>query len=433
MTSEETLLRALFAAAIASAAPANCLPPFLPPPPRGKLIILAGGKAAASMTAAALAHYRENFPSQMTRVSGLAVTRRLHTCPTAPIELIEAGHPIPDAIGATASERILDLAGSAQADDLVLVLLSGGASALWVAPALGVDLAAKQALTKALLRAGANILEINTVRRHLSRIKGGRLAKATAGASVLTLAISDVPGDDPVTIGSGPTAPDPSTLADARAVLTRYRLAPSPPIGAALSDPANESPKPGDPDFLRTRYEIVARPKQALAAAAEVAAKAGYQPILLGDAIEGEARAVATAHARLARELAAGGGRLALLSGGELTVRVTGAGKGGPNQEYALALALALGEDPRFHALAGDTDGSDGGDGAPDAPAGAIVDMSLLKRAAMRGLDAAAFLANNDSTSFLTALAASLSTGPTLTNVNDFRAILVDSEKAIAR
>jgi hydroxypyruvate reductase len=308
----------------------------------------------------------------------------------------------------------------------VLVLMSGGASALWTAPVAGVAFADKQALTKDLLRCGARISEINTVRRHISRIKGGKLAAAAGRAEVITLAISDVPGDEPAAIGSGPTVADPTTLADAREVLARYKITPAPAIAAALADPANETLKPGDPVLARSRYEIVAAPKASLAAAQARLEAEGYRVVTLGDALEGEAREVAKEHARLALDAKARGERAAILSGGELTVTVTGTGSGGPNQEYALSLAIALDGAAGISGIAADTDGTDGGGGNPDDPAGALVLPDTLARARALQLNAATFLANNDSTGFFRAVGGLVDRGPTQTNVNDFRAILVD-------
>jgi hydroxypyruvate reductase len=340
--------------------------------------------------------------------------------------MIEAGHPIPDAAGLESAAQALRLAESAGADDLVLVLMSGGASANWIAPA-GITFAEKQAVTRALLRSGANIGEINTVRKHLSRIKGGRLARAAHPARVVTRAISDVPGDDPAVIGSGPTVPDPSTLADARAILEKFNLDVPPAVTRALSDAANESPKPADPVFAQSDYVLVARPADAFAAARKAAERAGREVVFLGDRVEGEAREIAAAHARLARELQAAGRRAVILSGGELTVTIRGKGRGGPNQEYALALSLALAGTTGIAALAADTDGTDGGGGAADDPAGARLDGQTATRARALGLDPAAFLADNDSTGFFERAGGLLRPGPTFTNVNDFRAIVVDS------
>jgi hydroxypyruvate reductase len=340
--------------------------------------------------------------------------------------MLEAGHPIPTAAGVEAANRALELADGAREDDLVLVLLSGGASANWIAPAQGLTLADKQAVTRALLRSGANIGEINTVRKHLSRIKGGRLAQRASRAHILTLAISDVPGDDPAVIGSGPTVPDPTTLADARAIVARYKLELPDVVTRALANPDNESPKPNDAIFAKSEFKLIARPADAFRAAEREARMLGYEPVLLGDRIEGEAREIAREHAALALALQKQGRRAVLLSGGELTVTIRGQGRGGPNQEYALALAIALGGAPGIAALAGDTDGTDGGAGSPDDPAGAAIDPNTLNRAQTRGLDPAHFLADNDSTGFFTRLGDLVETGPTWTNVNDFRAIVVD-------
>ena len=312
------------------------------------------------------------------------------------------------------------------ADDLVLVLLSGGASANWIAPAAGLTLEEKQSTTRALLKSGAAIGEINTVRKHLSRIKGGRLAKRAYPAKVVTLAISDVPGDDPAVIGSGPTVPDPSTLADAREIATRYRLQLPDAVRHALDDPANDTPKPGDAVFAGTDYRIVARPADALTAAAERAAAAGYECINLGGRLQGEARDVAADHARLALAVRAEGRRAVILSGGELTVTLRGQGQGGPNQEYALSLAIHLGGASGIAGLAADTDGTDGGSGRPNDPAGAFVDATTLTRAKIAGLDPAAFLADNNSGGFFNGIGDLFRPGPTFTNVTDFRAIVVD-------
>jgi glycerate 2-kinase len=420
-------LEDLFRAAVAAAHPATCLEAHLPAPPaEGRLIVLAAGKAAGSMTEVAERHYLEALDLPESRLAGLAVTRHGYARPTRVLPVIEAGHPVPDQASLDAATKTLALADAAQERDLVLVLMSGGASANWIAPAPGLALAEKQAVTRALLKSGAAIGEMNTVRKHLSRIKGGRLAAHAHPARVVTLAISDVPGDDPAVIGSGPTVPDPSTLADARAIVERRHLDLPPAAVRALADPANESPKPGDPIFTRTEFRLVARPADAFRAVQAKVAAAGWEPVFLGDRLEGEAREVAAAHARLARDIQAAGRRAVILSGGELTVTLAGRGRGGPNQEYALALAVALAGAPGIAALAGDTDGTDGGGGSADDPAGALIDATTLARAASRGLDPAAFLADNDSTGFFTRLGDLLTPGPTATNINDFRAIVVD-------
>jgi glycerate 2-kinase len=421
------LLRQLFLAAVAAAHPDGCLPAHLPLPPKsGRLFILAAGKAAGAMAEAAERHYLDTLQLPPHRLGGCAVARHGYGRPLKRVEMIEAGHPIPDAAGLGAAERALELAGAAARDDLVLVLISGGASANWIAPVAGITLAEKQAVTRALLRCGAAIGEINTVRKHLSRIKGGRLALAAHPAKLVTLAISDVPGDLPTVIGSGPTVGDASTLAEARAVVQRYRLELPDAVTRALANPANETLKPDYSIFATTEFKLIARPLDAFRAAEASVRTAGYDCVFLGDRIEGEARAVAAEHAKLALKLQAQGRRTIILSGGELTVTLRGKGRGGPNQEYALALACTLAGAPGITALAADTDGTDGGGGAPDDPAGAFIDRSTLARARALGLDPAAFFADNDSTGFFTPLNDLLKTGPTCTNVNDFRAILVD-------
>jgi hydroxypyruvate reductase len=346
--------------------------------------------------------------------------------------MVEAGHPIPDAAGLESAARALKIAESAGPDDLVLALISGGASANWIAPA-GITFAEKQAVTRALLRSGAGIGEINTVRKHLSAIKGGRLARAAYPARVVTLAISDVPGDDPAVVGSGPTVPDPSTLADAQAIIARYKLDLPEAVTRALNDPGNESPKPGDPAFTGTEYKLIARPADSFRAAEAAVKAAGYECVFLGANVEGEARQVAAEQARMARDLQAAGRRAVILSGGELTVTIRGKGRGGPNQEYALALAIALEAARSIAALAADTDGTDGGEGSAEDPAGASVDGETALRARELGLDPASFLADNDSRGFFERLGGLLRPGPTFTNVNDFRAILVDSQMEPAR
>jgi glycerate 2-kinase len=422
--SSRRFLEALYDAAVAAAHPANSLARHLPaPPPAGRLIILAAGKAAGAMTEVAEAHYLRRMDPAL--IAGLTVTRRGYERPTRVVASRVAGHPNPDAESLSAAEQALAFAAQAGEHDLVLVLLSGGASANWIAPAPGLTLAHKQAVNRALLGSGAAIGEINTVRKHLSRIKGGRLAQCAYPATVVTLAISDVPGDDPAVIGSGPTVPDPTTLADARAVVARLRLDLPEAVGRALADAANETPKPGAAAFARTAFRLVARPADAFRAAEAAAGAAGYDCVFLGDRIEGEARTVGAAHAALAARTRYGRPTV-ILSGGELTVTVRGRGRGGPNQEYALALAQALEGAPGIAALAGDTDGTDGGRGGAHDPAGAFIDETTLLRARQCGLDPAAFLAENDSTSFFEQLGDLLRPGPTCTNVNDFRAILVN-------
>jgi glycerate 2-kinase len=409
----------LYRTAVAAAHPAACLPPCLPTPPVGKLIILAAGKAAGSMAEVAEGFYLDRLKLPPDRLTGVAVARHGYGRPTRVVTMIEAGHPVPDAAGLKAAERALALADSATLDDLVLVLMSGGASANWIAPTQGVSFADKQAVTRALLRSGAHIGEINCVRKHLSRIKGGRLARRAYPARIVTIAISDVPGNDPAVIGSGPTVPDPSTLADARAIVAKYELVLPDSVARALADARN-------PAFVASQFTLAARPADALRAAEAAVHAAGYDFVSLGDRVEGEARAVAVEHAALARQLRAKAGRAVIVSGGELTVTIRGQGRGGPNQEYALALAIALAGMPAMAALAGDTDGTDGGTGAATDPAGAVIDGATVARATALGLDPAAFLADNDSTGFFAGLGDLLLPGPTFTNVNDFRAIVVD-------
>ena len=425
-TRSRDLLESLFHSAVAAAHPSRCLPPRLPEPPaRGQLIVLAAGKAAGSLTEVAEAHYLARLPQD--RLSGIAVTRHGYGRPTKLIPVVEAGHPVPDEASLAGAEKMLTIADSAGADDLVLVLLSGGASANLIAPAPGIGFTDKQAATRAILRSGANIGEFNCVRKHLSRIKGGRLTKHAHPAKVVTLAISDVPGDDPAVIGSGPTVPDPTTLADARAIVAKYRLDLPQAVIRALDNPGNELPKPGDAVFAKTEYRILARPADALAAAQARAQEAGYDCVILGDRLQGEAREVAAAHARLARDYAAQNRRIVILSGGELTVTLRGNGQGGPNQEYALALAIHIDGAKGIAAMAADTDGTDGGRGRPDDPAGAFIDETTLIRARTAGLDPAAFLADNNSTGFFNGIGDLFVPGPTFTNVTDFRAIVVDT------
>jgi hydroxypyruvate reductase len=419
-------LERLYRTVVDAAHPSTCLPAHLPPLPSGRLIVLAAGKAAGAMTEVAERHYLDGGLAP-DRLDGLAVTRVGYGRPTRHITMVEAGHPVPDAAGLAATERTLALADRAGTDDCVLALISGGASANWIAPAQGLTLADKQAVTRALLRSGATIGEINAVRKHLSRIKGGRLARCVHPARLVTLAISDVPGDDPAVIGSGPTVPDPTTLADARTALARYRIEAPERVRQALADPANESPKPGDAIFRRSDFRLIARPADAFQAAEAAVRDAGRECIFLGDSLEGEAREVARAHATLARTIQSQGRKAVILSGGELTVTMRGKGQGGRCQEYALALTVALEGTSGIALLAADTDGTDGGEGLPDDPAGAYADADSIVRARQSGLDPAVFLADNDSTGFFTRVGGLLRTGPTFTNVNDFRAILVDS------
>lgn len=434
------LLRDLYEGAVHAAHPKGCLAPHLPPvPANGRLIVIGAGKAAAAMAQVTERHYLE--AGHVGRITGCLTPPHGYVAALAEaapehLALAEARHPTPDAASEVAAGRAHALAASATANDHVLVLLSGGASSLWAAPA-GIDLATKTALTRGLLKSGADIHEMNTVRRHLSRIKGGRLAEAASKAGrIVTLAISDVPGDDPSTIGSGPTVPDATTLADAKAVLER--LAPRmsalgldvpEAVRVALDDPRNETPKPGAPVFAKADYRIIATPRMALDRAGGIAAAAGYRVIDLGDRVTGEARHVAREHARMALEARRRGERVAILSGGELEVTVRNRdGRGGRSQEYALALAIALDGSSAISAIAADTDGIDGGEGLVTDPAGAIVSGATVGEGRSRHMDAMAALDNNDARPYLDALDLLVTRGPTHTNVNDFRAILVDPD-----
>lgn len=413
-------LRHLFDVAVRAADPMTCLASALPDlPDNGRLIVLGAGKAAGRMAEAVEAALPDRA------LDGLVVTRHGYARPTRHIRVVEAAHPVPDAAGETAAREILEIARAARAGDLILFLMSGGASSLLALPASGVSLADKQTVTRSLLRAGATIGEINSVRKHLSAIKGGRLAAAAAPARLVTLAISDVPGDDPAVIGSGPTVPDPSTLADARTVIERWSIDLPASVAARFAEPGAETPKPGDPAFAGSDYRMIARPAVSLREAAAFAEAEGFTPIVLGDALEGEARDIAREHAKLAKSIRDGGHDVrppaVVLSGGELTVTITGNGHGGPNREYALALALDLEGAKGISALAADTDGVDGSDDT----AGALIGPTSLARAAALGLDPAAALAANDSGGFFDQLGDALVTGPTYTNVNDFRAIII--------
>jgi hydroxypyruvate reductase len=412
-------LRNLFDAAIAAAQPARCVPPHLPPPPRGRLLVIGAGKASAAMARAVEDHWQG-------RLSGLVVTRYGYEVACERIEIVGAAHPVPDASGYAAALRMLELVRGLHADDLVLALISGGGSALLPLPDAGLDLADKREVNRALLTCGATIGEMNCVRRHLSAIKGGRLAAACHPARVLTLLMSDVPGDRPLDIASGPTVADPTTCADALEILRRYRIELPPHLYAHLESGRGESVKPGDARLAGVETRLIAAPQLALEAAAAASRAAGIDAHILSDAVEGEAREVGKVMAALARQVADRGQPLrtpcVLLSGGETTVTVRGSGRGGRNVEFLLALALALGAHPRIHALAGDTDGVDG----QDEIAGAIVRPDTLARAWALGLPPREHLDANDGHGFFGALGDSVVTGPTLTNVNDFRAILIE-------
>jgi len=422
----------MFDAAVARAQPSLCLPPHLPaPPPGGRLLVLACGKSGAQMSEACEAHYLDGGLIDPHGLVGICVTRHGYGRPLRRIRLVEAGHPVPDEAGLKGTADVLALAERAGPDDLALVLVSGGGSANWIAPATGLTIADKQSITRALLASGAPISAINTVRKHLSRIKGGRLAARLNPARSLTLAISDVPGDDPSVIASGPTVPDPTSAADALALLHRWTIAIPPQVQAVLGSSDGETPKPGDPLFAAAEFRIIARPADSLEAAAAIGRAAGYDVVVLGDALEGEAADIGEAHGRMARDALAANRRVVFLSGGELTVTLRGNGKGGPNQEYALALAMAIAGAEGISALAADTDGTDGGSGAATDPAGAFADSATCVRAAAASLNAANFLKNNNSTRFFERLGDLLITGPTGTNVNDFRGVVVDSQTSV--
>jgi glycerate 2-kinase len=412
------LLRRMFDAAIDAAQPALCVPRHLPHPPRGRLVVIGAGKASAAMARAV----EDNWRGEL---SGLVVTRYGYSVPCRRIEIVEAAHPVPDAAGLAAAGRILQSVQNLGPEDLVLCLISGGGSALLVLPLPGLTLEDKQAVNRALLKSGATIREMNCVRRHLSAVKGGRLGAACHPAKVITLLISDVPGDDPVDIASGPTVADPTTCADALAILRRYAIAVPANVLGLLESGRGESLKPGDPRLAGAETRMIAAPQMALEAAAEVARQAGIAPMILGDSIEGEARDVGKVMAGIARQVATHGQPCVppcvLLSGGETTVTVRGDGRGGRNVEFLLALGIALDRQPGVYAIAGDTDGVDGS----AEVAGAILTPDSLTRAQDRGINPRSSLANNDGHGFFESLGDAVVTGPTLTNVNDFRAILI--------
>jgi hydroxypyruvate reductase len=416
-SAHRALLRAMFDSAVAAAAPALCVPPNLPEPPRGRTIVVGAGKAAAAMAAAVEANWRGPL-------EGVVVTRYGHGAPTRHIRVVEASHPVPDEAGPAAARAILDCVRGLTPDDLVLCLISGGGSALLALPGGDLNLADKQAINRALLKSGAHIGEMNCVRKHLSAIKGGRLAAAAMPARVVSLIISDVPGDDLSIIASGPTVADASTQADARRILAKYGIAMSERIARHLADPGNETPKPGDRAFDHVSNVLIATPQDSLEAAAAVAREAGFAPLILGNAIEGEARECAIVHAGIALQAAGYSQPIAppcaIISGGETTVTVRGKGRGGRNAEFLLGLAIALQGRAGISALAADTDGIDGS----EDNAGAIIDPETIARAAEARLDVAARLADNDAYSVFSTLGDLVVTGPTLTNVNDFRVML---------
>ncbi len=415
-----TLLRSMFEAAVASAQPALCLPPFLPKtPPKGRFIVIGAGKAGAAMARSVEDHWQGPL-------EGLVVTRYGYNVPCRHIEIIEAAHPVPDQAGAEAARRMLAYVGGLTPDDLVLCLISGGGSALLSLPLAGLTLAGKQEINAELLRCGATISEMNCVRRHLSAVKGGRLGAACHPARLVTLLISDVPGDNPVDIASGPTIADPTGCAEALSIIERYGIELPPAARDLLEQGLGESVKPGDPRLMGSTHHLIAAPQITLDAAAEIGRAAGYPVHILGDALEGEARDVGLVMAGIARQVAARGQPFTrpciLLSGGETTVTVKGFGRGGRNVEFLLALCLALDGLPGVHALAGDTDGVDGA----EEIAGALCGPDSLARAASLGLSARAELDDNNGHGFFEALGDQLITGPTHTNVNDFRAILIE-------
>ncbi|MEM6489375.1 MAG: glycerate kinase [Pseudomonadota bacterium] len=422
-TACRALLRRLFDAAVAAADPMAMLARHLPPPAAGRTVVVGAGKASARMAEALVAAWPDEARD---RLSGLVVTRYGHACPAGPIQIVEAAHPVPDEAGRAGAERMLAMMYHLDADDRVIALISGGGSALLTLPGAGISLAEKQAVNRALLASGAAIGEMNVVRKHLSAIKGGRLAAAAYPAPMTALLISDVPGDDPGTIASGPTVGEESTPADAAAILARFGIEPPASVARALSqpDPATACPRPGDPRLAGCENTIIAAPQLSLEAAAETARAAGVAPLILGDSLEGEAREVGKVMAGIAQQVLTHGQPLArpcvLLSGGETTVTVRGKGVGGRNVECLLAAALALEGRPVW-ALMGDTDGVDG---AAEV-AGAVATPSTLARARSAGLDIRAALAGNDAHAFFAALGDQVVTGPTLTNVNDFRALLI--------
>ncbi len=412
----KTFLRKLFDVAVDAAQPKLRVPGFLPAPPKGRTIVAGAGKAGAAMVQAVEANC--DGP-----LEGLVITRYGHGLPTRQVEVVEASHPVPDAAGFEAAHRVNAIVQGLSADDLVLFLISGGGSALMTAPADGVSLEDKQAVNKALLACGAHIGEINCVRKHLSAIKGGRLAANAYPAKRVALMISDVPGDDPSVIASGPTVVDPSTREEALGVIEKYKLDVPAAVRDYLSSPASETPKAGDPRLADVENHVIAAPSQSLGAAKAEAEKAGVRVIDLGDLVEGEAREVGREHARMAMEIADGDHLPTLIiSGGECTVTIAGGGKGGPNTEYLMGMALELSGAAGIHALACDTDGIDG---AMDN-AGAMINPTTLARAGAAGLDTAAMLANNDAHAYFQALGDLVVCGPTHTNVNDFRALLIE-------
>lgn len=416
----EKLLKAMFRAGVDAALPSLCVPPHLPPRPKGRTVIIGAGKASGAMAKA----LEDAWDGPL---DGLIVTRYGYRLPTERLEVVEAAHPVPDEAGREAAKRIFELVQGLTEDDLVLCLISGGGSALLAMPATGISLEDKQAVNKALLASGATISEMNTVRKHLSAIKGGRLARAAYPAQIVSLMISDVPGDDASIIASGPTVPDPSTNADAIGIVEKYGIE-LPSAVRRVLETIEETPKPGDACFERVQNIMIATPQASLEAAAAVAREAGVTPVILGDSIEGESRDVGLVHAGIARQCAMRGQPevppCVLISGGETTITLKGQGKGGPNTEFLLALAIALDGAPNIYALAGDTDGVDGS----EDNAGALIYPDTLARAEAAGISAKAMLADNDPYTFFKGVGDLLETGPTMTNVNDLRCVYIEKQ-----
>jgi len=417
---QQQLLQQMFAAAVDAALPENILSGHIPDAPAGKTVVIGAGKASAAMARAFEQHWGG------ADLTGLVVTSYGHEVECEQIEIALASHPVPDAAGQQSAQRIVEMVSDLSSDDLVVCLISGGGSSLLSLPAPGISLEEKQQINKALLRSGANIREMNCVRKHLSAIKGGQLARTVSPAKLVTLLISDVPNDDIDVIASGPTVPDPTTFADAQAILEKYGITEPESVIATLQAAEYETPKQGDPVFDNSTSTLIATPQRSLEAAADIARAAGFNPIILGDSIEGEASEVAKVHAGIVSQVIRHNQPIAkpcvLLSGGETTVSVKGNGRGGRNAEFALSLCVELDGCDGVHALIADTDGIDGS----EDNAGVIVAPDTLTRAGEKSIDAKAYLANNDAYSFFKALDQLVMTGPTLTNVNDFRAIVID-------
>ena len=414
----EQILRKLFDTAVAAANPTLCLPSFLPQSPEGRTLVVGAGKASAVMAQSIESHWNG-------ALSGLVITRYDYGQPCKHIDIVEAAHPVPDQIGLNAAKRIMQLVSQLGTNDLCIAVMSGGASSLLTLPADGLTLADKQEVNRALLRSGATISEMNCIRKHLSAVKGGRLAAQVAPARLVTLLISDVPGDNPDVIGSGPTVPDQTTFEDALRIVKKFNIELPRSVARYLERGELETPKPGDPIFQGSEVHIIARPAASLKAAAKKAREVGLNVLLLSDSLEGVAHQVAKDHAKLALAVREGSGPVVppalIISGGELTVKLLGNGRGGPNSEYMLAMAIALNEADGIHAIACDTDGIDGS----EDNAGAIISPSTLRRGIKAGVNPHNHLIDNDSYSFFKALNDLIITGPTYTNVNDFRAILV--------